>query len=98
MREPAVMGEAENRAFEVAQDIEIRSFSSNRDRRRRQRCLAVHPGATHARAGQKVCNGFQSLRLSFYVVPKSQSAGHARIKRLAGTQQPATSECKRLAR
>ena len=60
--EAAMMGKSEDRAAdETAEDVEIRSFGGEREGQRGQRCLAVQAGASQARAGQKVGEGFQAI-------------------------------------
>src|SRR5580704_10798668 len=61
MGEAAVVGEAEGVAAKASEYVEIGSFSRERQRQRGQRCLAVQSGAPHARAKQKVGDGFQSV-------------------------------------
>jgi hypothetical protein len=61
-----MVGEAEGRAAETSEDIEIGSLGGEREGQRGQRCLAVQPGTSQARAGQEVSDGFQAiLRILF---------------------------------
>jgi hypothetical protein len=54
-----MMGEAEGRAAEAAEDIEIRSLGGESERERGQGGLAVESGSAQARASQKMGDGFQ---------------------------------------
>ena len=60
MRKAAVMGKAEYRAFEVAEDVDIGSFRGQRHRGRSQRRLAIESGTAQAGASQEVSDWFQS--------------------------------------
>jgi hypothetical protein len=62
MSEAAMMGEAEDRAFEIAEDIEIRRFRGQRGSGRGQSRPAIQPGASQACAGEEVSDGFQFVR------------------------------------
>jgi len=79
MREAAVMGEAEDRSFEIADYIEIGRFRCERERGCGQRRLAVQPGTAHAGAGQEVGDGFQSLG-SDYLVQNLQRIHYRHMK------------------
>lgn len=54
--------EAESRAAEAAEHIEIGGFSGQRERKRGERSFPVEPGASQAGAGQEVSNGFQAVK------------------------------------
>ena len=60
MSEAAMMGKAEDRILEIAEDVDIGRFRGQRHRGRRQRRFAVEPGAAQAGASQKVSDRFQS--------------------------------------
>ena len=65
MSEPAMVSEPERRTAKAAQYVQVGRFGGERERERGQRGLAVEPGTSHARAGQKVSDRFQALR-GFY--------------------------------
>lgn len=61
MGESAMMGEAESRSADAAEDVEVWRFGGERQRERGQRSLAIESGAPQACAGQEVGNGFQAV-------------------------------------
>jgi hypothetical protein len=61
MREAAMMLEPNGRPPETANNVEIRRFGRQSQRERSQRRLAIEAGASHARARQKVSEGFQAV-------------------------------------
>jgi hypothetical protein len=61
MREATMMGETNCRSPETANRIEIRRFRRQSQRDRSKRRLAIEAGASHARASQKVSEGFQAV-------------------------------------
>lgn len=61
MGETAMMGEAENRAADLADDIQVGGFCGQREGRSGQRRLAIQPRSPEAGAGQKVSDWFQSF-------------------------------------
>jgi hypothetical protein len=65
MCEAAMVGETEGRAFEAAEDIQIRRFRSESECERGKRGLAVESGAAHACAGEEVGNRFQGPWILF---------------------------------
>jgi len=64
--ESAMMGKGEHRPAESAQNIKIGRLGSQSHGGCGQRGLAIETGASHARAGQEVCDWFQ-------IPPKSPS-------------------------
>jgi hypothetical protein len=54
--------EAESGPAQTAEDIEIWCFGGERERECRQRGLAIESGASQARAGQEVSDGFQAIK------------------------------------
>jgi hypothetical protein len=54
-----MMRESECRSAKSPKHIEIGSLGSQRERESRQRRFAIEPGPSQARAGQKMCDGFQ---------------------------------------
>ena len=62
MGESAMVGEAERRAANAAEHVEVGSLGGERERERGQSGLAVEPGASQASAGQEVSDGFQVVR------------------------------------
>ena len=58
MREPAMMGERENRAVESAQHIQIGRLSCQRHRRSGECGPAIEAGTSQARAGEKMRDRF----------------------------------------
>jgi hypothetical protein len=61
MGKAAMMREAKNPSLKLAEHIQIRRFSGQRNRRGGESRLAIQSGSPHAGAGQEVGNGFQSL-------------------------------------
>src|SRR6266576_1127151 len=61
MREATMMFETNGRPPETANNVEIRRFGRQSQRERGQRRFAIEAGASHARAGQKVSQGFQAV-------------------------------------
>ena len=59
--ETPMMSKSEGGAADSAEDVEIRGFSGECERKRGQRGLAIEPGASHAGAGQEVGDGFQAV-------------------------------------
>ena len=59
MGEAAVMGESIDRAFECADDIQIRRFGRQGHSRGGESSLAVESGAGEAGSGQEMGEGFQ---------------------------------------
>ena len=62
MGEAAMMSEAEDRIFEVSEDVDIRRFRRQRHRSRGQRRLPVEPGTGKAGSSKKVSDRFQAYR------------------------------------
>jgi hypothetical protein len=61
MREATMMGETNCWSPETANNVEIRRFGRQSQRERGKRRFAIEPGAAHARASQKVSEGFQAV-------------------------------------
>ena len=61
MRKATMMRETKDSALELAEDVQVWGFGSERHRGCGERRLAIQSGSSHAGAGQKVGNGFQSL-------------------------------------
>ncbi len=61
MGEAAMMSKAEDRIFEISDDVDIGSFRRQRHRGRGQRRLPVEPGTGQAGAGKKVSDRFQRV-------------------------------------
>src|SRR5580765_3738548 len=64
-----MMLEAEGASPIASDDVNVRSFRRKRESQRGQRRFAVEPGAAHARAGQKVGDGFQAVK-KYSIVPR----------------------------
>jgi hypothetical protein len=56
-----MVGEAEDWIFEIAEDVDVRSFGRQRHRRGGQRSLPVETGTSETGSGEKVGDGFQRL-------------------------------------
>lgn len=67
MGEATMMGETECAPAKASENVEIGSFRRKRKRQRGKRCLAVQPGAPHARAEQEVGDGFQAVRRILFI-------------------------------
>ena len=61
MREAAMMREAKSPPPETSDNVHIRRFGGQSERKSRERRFAIEPGATQACAGQEVSDGFQAV-------------------------------------
>ena len=61
VRETAMVSKSEGGAADPAEDVEIRGFSGECERKRGKSGLAIESGAPHAGAGQEVGDGFQAV-------------------------------------
>ena len=61
MREASMMLETNCGSPEPADNVEIGHLGRQSQRERRKRRFAIEPGASQARAGQKVSDGFQAV-------------------------------------
>ena len=83
MGETAMMGESEDWALEIAQDIQVGRFRRERNRGRGQRGRAVQSGTSHASAGQEVSDRFQGI---FLTHARDHFRGTSKVKAL-GTME-----------
>ncbi len=72
MRESAMVLEPECASAETRKDIKVGRLRSEREGQRRERRLAVEPGAPQACAGQEMSDGFQEVECILF------SAAHFR--------------------
>ena len=63
MSEAAMMGEAENPSFEIAQHIDVRGFRRQRHGGRGEGGFAVESGSAETGASQEMGDGFQVVFL-----------------------------------
>jgi len=62
MRKSAMMREVERCALETAEDVEVGSLRSERQREGCETAPAIESGTPQAGSGQKMCDGLQAMK------------------------------------
>ena len=95
MRETAMVREAESGAAKSAEDIEVRGFGGECKRERGKGGFTVEAGASQARAGQEVGDGFQAVKKDS--MARAQKCQQAEIGTVPGLDRRRTLRARALA-